>query len=169
MQISTETVHSEEEIRMAQMSFTDVEPAMEMVQLADYMLKNYNWMVKEVERLSSVLADAGEGAVGATDVNSGIRAQYKNSDKVGGEVVRRDRKWQRLMEMQEKVTKFERAMETIDDLRDKTMMEYMLEGKTVTLIADAVLEISRRQAQEVKRRLVRKLAWGMLDHSPEAA
>jgi hypothetical protein len=103
-----------------QLTFVDVEPAMEMVQLAEEMLKNYCWMINEVVRLKECLQDAGEGTVASYgDPNAGIRAMYKNSDKTGREVARRDRKWQRYEQMKKKIELFDAAMETITDYRKK--------------------------------------------------
>lgn len=145
-----------------QLTFVQVEPAMEMVQMAEDMLKNYGWMSKEVERLTVELRSAGEGMGASDDPNANIRAQGTNSDKTGNEVVRRDRSWKRLEKMRKKVGLFEAAMETISDEQELTMLDYLLDGETVTKIA-CRLEVSRQRAHEVKRKLVRKLAWAMYD------
>lgn len=148
---------------MAQLTFTQVEPAMEMVQLAEEMLKDYRWMPQEIARLRDELSDAGIGMTGASaDENSGIRAQYKNSDKVGNEVVRRDRRWKRLQEMERKGKLFEAAMETIGDLKHQTMLDYLLDGTTITDIARKMGK-SRTWAHREKDKIVRKLAWAMFE------
>ncbi|WP_157729541.1 hypothetical protein [Tumebacillus algifaecis] len=149
---------------MAQLSFVQVEPAMEMVQLAEKMLKDYARMKKQIKILRGDLASIGDGVVGAAgDVNSSIRAQYKNSDKVGGEAVRRDKKRHRLALMERNCAQFEAAMAAVTDWQQDTMLEWLLDGETVTKIAYR-LDLSRRQATSIKRNLVDKLAWAMQDH-----
>jgi hypothetical protein len=132
-----------------QLTFVDVEPAMEMVQMAEEMLKNYGWMIKEVVRLKECLQDAGEGTVASYgDSNAGIRAQYKNRDKTGSEVTRRDRKWQRYEQMKKKISLLDAAMATIIDDQELLVLDLLIEGKTMLMVA-AVMEVSRQRAHRV--------------------
>lgn len=152
---------------MAQLTFTQVEPAMKMVQLAEEMLKDYRWMPDEIKRVRADLEKDVDGFNGASDDdNAGIRAQYKNSDKVGNLVAKRERRWNRLQEMERKVMMFEHAVGTITDVKHATMLDYLLDGTAITHVAGKMKK-SRTWAHREKDKLVRKLAWAMYEKDPD--
>lgn len=151
-----------------QLTFGLAEPAMEMVQLAESMLRDHHWMSKRVNELRVDLGDAGQGMGASGDENSGIRAQYMNSDKVGNEVVRRDRSHRQLKEMSWKVDLFyagvkkveEDLMAAVNKDRELTVLDMLVNGDSVTAIA-VVIKKSRRHTQDLKALLIRKVAWAM--------
>lgn len=148
---------------MVQLTFAGMELAMEAIQKAEETIKDYLFMTKEIVRLRGMLEDAGEGTVVAySDPNAGIRAYGKNSDKTGGEVVRRDRHWQRLNRLQKRVAQVEAFLDGLTNDKEIAMMELLLEGEYVKSIATE-MGISRQRAHEIKNLLVRKLAWVLFE------
>lgn len=143
-----------------QLTWTDLEPAMEYVQRTEEELRDYYFMQREIERLKSYLQDAGEGTVGSYEENAGIRAIGKNSDKTFNEVARRERKWKRLKKLESIVERIDRAAEKITDEKEVAVLEALMDGERNNVIARH-LGVSRERYYEIKRNVIKKMAWLM--------
>lgn len=152
-----------------QLAFTDLEPAIEIVQKTEEDLRGYHWMVKEVDRLSKKL-DLATQSIGPIEnlvAQWGIDAVMPRGkgQKIASKSIadeRYERQWQRLEKLKQKVQKIEKAVERITDEKERTVLECMLDGERMNMIARHV-GISRQYLNETKRLLVKKLAWELYE------
>jgi hypothetical protein len=142
-----------------QLAIFDLEPAMEIVQKVEEDLKDYHWMVREIKRLYEALNDAGEKLVAQYGIESAMpKAKGGNSNPVEREASRRSREWQRLEKLQKKVMSIDAAVIKIEDDKERTVLECMLDGERMNMISKHV-GVSRQRLNEIKRDLVKRLAW----------
>ncbi|MFD1423407.1 hypothetical protein ACFQ4J_06580 [Laceyella tengchongensis] len=136
-----------------------LEPALEILQRVEEDLKDYHWMVKEVERLQSRLQTAGQGITSIYGVESSLpKPTGKHNDPVSREVERRVRQAERLMKLKDKVKRIEQAAEKIEDEKERTVLECILDGERMGTIAHHV-GLSRQKLNEIKREILKKMAW----------
>lgn len=152
-----------------QLAFTDLEPALEILQRTEEDLKDYRFMLVEISRIKSYLEDAGEGTVGQYGIDaSQPKGHGMNTDKTHAEVVRRERKWKRLAKLEETVERIHRAAETITDEKERLVLEALLDGERNNVIAKQ-LGVSRQRYYEIKRAVIIKMAWAMYGDDGKAA
>jgi hypothetical protein len=148
-----------------QLAFTDLEPAIEIVQKTEEDLHSYHWMLREIERLKKELNEA----IQAFGPSSRLTAVY--GDEAGmpkGQGLRLstmsisekrfDRQWQRLKKLELKVEKINQAADQITDDKERTVLECILDGVRMNMVARHV-GISRTRLNEIKRLIVKKMAW----------
>ncbi|MED4583861.1 hypothetical protein P9578_13835 [Brevibacillus choshinensis] len=146
--------------RMA-VSFTEVEPALELVQRTEEEIRDYNYMQLELIRIQRFLRDLGEGMVGQYGLEAGLpKALGGHGDKTHAEVARRERKWKRLQNLQDKIMRIDEAVETIPDEQERLILEALLDGDKNNQIAKEI-GVSRQRYYEIKRSAVMKMAWAM--------
>lgn len=146
-----------------QFAFTDLEPAKEWVQLVEKDLKSYHWKKKEVERLKLELSHIGTNMVAQSGIESSLpKPTGINSNPVHYEVQRRERLWKTLNRHAPTVDRVERAMKSIIDEKELTILELILEGKQSNEIAKR-LGISRQTFYEIKNKVIKTLAWAIHD------
>lgn len=151
-----------------QLSFVDMEPAMEWLHRTEEELRDYHFMLREIDRLQGYLEDAGEGTVGAYGIDaSQPKGKGKNGDKTHAEVVRRERKWKRLAKLQEAVERIDRAAERISDEKEKTVLDAIMDGEKNNFIARQI-GVSRQRYYEIKRSVIIKMAWLMYGNDEAA-
>ncbi|MGF9909398.1 hypothetical protein [Brevibacillus porteri] len=144
-----------------QIAFVDLEPAMEWLQRTEEELRDYHFMLREIDRLQGYLEDAGEGTVGAYGIDaSQPKGKGKNGDKTHAEVVRRERKWKRLSKLQETVKRIDQAVEGITDEKEKTVLDAIMDGEKNNFIARQI-GVSRQRYYEIKRSVIIKMVWLM--------
>jgi hypothetical protein len=144
-----------------QLAFTDLEPALEILQRTEEDLKDYRFILVEISRIKSYLEDAGEGTVGQYGIEAGQpRGKGATGDKTHAEVVRRERKWKRLAKLEENVERIHRAAETITDEKERCVLEALLDGVRNNVIAKQ-LGVSRQRYYEIKRAVIIKMAWAL--------
>lgn len=148
-----------------QLALFDLEPALEVVQKVDEDLKNYHWMVKEIDRLVGYLNSVLTGGVGG---GGGLTAQYgieatlpKGKGLKLSELKIPEEKFEkqvrRLQRLKQKVRSIDAAAEKITDEKERTVLECILEGERMNMIAIRV-GISRQRLNEIKREIVKRLA-----------
>jgi hypothetical protein len=148
-----------------QLAFTDLEPAIEIVQKTEEDLHSYHWMFREIERLKKELNDA----IKTLGPSSRLTAIY--GDEAGmpqGQGLklstmsiseqRFDRQWRRLKKLEQKVEKINQASDQITDDKERTVLECILDGIRMNMVARHV-GISRQRLNEIKRLIVKKMAW----------
>lgn len=140
------------------MFLLSIEPAIEIVQKVEEELKDYHWMLKEINRLRNYLEEAGEDLSTRYGVENSLpKSKGKVTDKTNWEVQRRERQWNRLILLEQKVKKIDDAVEKITDDRERTVIECILDGERMNIIAKHV-GVSRQLLHEIKRKLVKKIA-----------
>lgn len=149
-----------------QLALFDLEPAIEIVQKVEEELKDYHWLTREVDRLQQYLNNAIriEGYGGGSGVSQyGIEASlpkgngYKPSYLTIPEE-KFEREVGRLKKLEEKVRRIDAAASKIEDEKERTVLECILDGVRMNMIAKHV-GVSRQRLNEIKRSLVKRLAW----------
>lgn len=146
-----------------QMSFTDIEPAVELVQLVIGDLRDYHWKKREVDRLTLELSHIGSNTVAQSGPESSLpKPKGITSDPVQKEVIRRDPRWKSLNRHIPTVKRIENGMKRITDDKELTILEMILEGKRKKEIAKR-LGISRQTYNELQNKIIQTLAWAIHD------
>lgn len=144
-----------------QLALTDLEPAMEWLQRTEEEIRDYSFTIREINRLKTYLEDAGEGTVAAYGIDaSQPKGKGSTGDKTHQEVAKRERYWKRLKSLEESVQRVERAMETIKHEKERAVLDCMIDGVRMNMIARHV-GVSRSYLNDLKRDLIRKMAWAM--------
>jgi DNA-binding CsgD family transcriptional regulator len=148
-----------------QLAFFDLEPAMEIVQKVEEDLKDYHWMIREINRLEDSIwrKEQLQGSSG-----SSLTAQYgleATMPKAQGarlltdlEVEEIEKMVKRKQKLEDRVYRIQQASTKITDEKERTVLDCMLDGMRMKAIARHV-GISRTRLNEIKRDLVPKLAW----------
>lgn len=140
---------------------SDPEPALDIVQKTEDEIRDYNYMLIEVDRIQRYLREAGEGMVGQYGIEAALpKGKGVTGDKTHAEVARRERKWKRLQNLQEKIERINRAVETIPGEQERLIVEALLDGDKNNLIAKEI-GVSRQRYYEIKRSAVLKMARAM--------
>jgi hypothetical protein len=145
-----------------QVAFMDLEPAMEIVQKTEEDLRDYHWVVKEIERLQKYLDNSNKdlGPSKRLTAQYGVEAAMPKAQGVKPSVTdeRYERQWRRLEKLKEKVHKINVAAEQIVDDKERTVLECILDGERMNMVARHV-GVSRQRLNEIKRLIVKKMAW----------
>ena len=116
-------------------------------------LRDYHWMVREIARLRDMLSDAGERVVRNYEGLDMPKPQGRRTDPVSLEASRRERLWRKLQNYEQKVKFVQERMDVIEDEREKTVLDCLLDGMSLRSIAEH-LGLSRRHVQNIKERIV---------------
>ncbi|MED1780791.1 hypothetical protein P4V43_03020 [Brevibacillus fortis] len=136
-------------------------PIVDFLQKAEEEIRDYNYMQIEIVRIQRFLREAGEGMVSQYGMDAGMpKGKGTNGDKTHAEVVRRERKWKRLQNLQDKIERINNAVETIPGEQERLVVEALLDGDKNNLIAKEI-GVSRQRYYEIKRSAVMKMAWAM--------
>lgn len=148
-------------IKNGQVSFSDLEPALEIVQKTEEDLRSYHWMIKEIARLKKEL----DKAIKYIGPNSPLVALY--GDEAGLPKARGakptailsiseekyERQFKRWQSLEEKVRKINRVVAIIEEEKERTVLECILDGERMNIIARHV-GVSRTRLNEIKRKIV---------------
>jgi hypothetical protein len=121
-------------------------------------LKDYPWMLREIERLRGLLEQVGAGMTGVYGLNAAMpKGKGGHADTVHREANKREKHWSRLKQLEAKVTRLDAAAERVQDNRKRTVLACLMEGQRMNQIARHI-GVSRQRLHEMKRELVRTLA-----------
>jgi len=123
----------------------------------EQILRDYNWMMKEIARLRGYLEDAGEGNSRTYEEMSMPRGKGGTSDPVFQEAARREKKWKRLERLEKKVRFVQDRIDNIEDERERATLDCMLDGMNIPEIARH-FGISERYVYTMRDRIVSKMA-----------
>jgi hypothetical protein len=148
-----------------QLAFTDLEPAIEIVQKTEEDLHSYHWMLREIERLKKELNEAIQ-ALGPSSRLTAVYGDEAGMPKGQGLKLstmsisekRFERQWQRFKKLEQKVERINQAADQITDDKERTVLECILDGVRMNMVARHV-GISRTRLNEIKRLIVKKMAW----------
>ncbi|MFC8686338.1 hypothetical protein [Brevibacillus porteri] len=110
-------------------------PDSEWIQRTNDELRDYHFMLSEIERLQGILKDENKAIVRAS----------------------KERKQKRLRKLQETVKRIEHAANTITDEREKTVLDSIMDGEKNNIIARQI-GVSRQRYYEIKRSVINKMA-----------
>lgn len=122
-------------------------------------LKDYHWMIKEINRQRKLLnEDIGTRLVAPSGIESSLpKAQGTVSDPVAQEVIRRDKKSSWIVKLEKKVLFIQERLPAIKDPREATVLECMLDGMTISAISQH-MGLSRRHIYNIKESIVDKIS-----------
>ncbi|MGF9907912.1 hypothetical protein [Brevibacillus porteri] len=143
------------------LSYKNLEPAMEWIQRTEDEIRDYSFSLREIDRIKGYLKSAGEGTVGAYGIEASLpRGKGVTSDKTNREVMKRERRWKRLKKLEESIQRVDRAAETITNDKERAVLECIMDGVRMNMIARHV-GVSRTRLNEIKRELIKKMARAM--------
>jgi len=119
----------------------------------EQILRDYHWMIREIERLRNLLGDAGERVVRNYETLDMPKPQGGKTDPVAIEAARRERSWKKLRTYEQKVMFVQERIDIIQDERERTVLDCMLDGMSMRAIANH-MGLSRRHVQNLKDNIV---------------
>lgn len=134
-------------------------------------LRDYHWMPKEVDRIQSTLNEVDTSVTAAYGVEASLpKPKGQTSDKVGNEVVRRDKQHRYLVKIKNKMRAVEQMIDHIEDDRDKAVLFCLLDGMSQTQIS-LHLGLSESRVSKIKNNLVEQIYMGLkeITESEESA
>ncbi|AYK09259.1 hypothetical protein [Brevibacillus laterosporus] len=144
-----------------QLAFTDLEPALEILQRTEEEIRDYKYMQVEIIRIQRYLKDAGDGTVAQYGIEAAMpKGKGITGDKTHAEVARRERKWKRLKKLQETIERIHLAAETIKNEQERLVLEALLDGERNNMIAKEI-GVSRQRYYEIKRSVITSMTWKM--------
>ncbi|WP_236841087.1 hypothetical protein [Brevibacillus formosus] len=151
--------------RSGQLAYINLEPALEVVQKVEEAIKDYHWMVKEVERLrkeidkaissnpsiqEKLVATYGDAA--GMPSGKGLRLSTFTIPEE-----RYEKRIERMKSLEEKVRQINDFANNLEDNKYRTVLECMMDGMRMNSIARHV-GVSRQRLNEIKRDIVNRLA-----------
>jgi|SRR5690625_3119791 len=116
-------------------------------------LRDYHWLVKEIERIKSELnitESVGVASYSDEPRGSGV------SNPIESEVIRREKKYDRMKKYLSRVDFINEKATNITDEREKVILDCILDGMRMSAIANH-LNISRHTANQIRDMIVVKL------------
>jgi hypothetical protein len=102
----------------------------------EQILKDYHWMINSIKILRDSMKDAGEGLTAQYGVEASLpKPKGVTGDPIYREVVRREKRWKKVAEYEEKVKIIQDRMIAITDDREIEVLHWLLEGKSYRWIA----------------------------------
>lgn len=121
-------------------------------------LKNYFWMVKEIQRIDYELSKTDFTGTAQYGIEATLpKAQGIVGKALENEILRRSKKSERLMDYIEKVNYINEHMGNITDEKEKVILDCLLDGMSLTAISKH-LGMSRKQVTEIRDDIVDKLS-----------
>lgn len=148
-----------------QLAWFDLEPAMEYVEKTWEDLTGYHWMVKEIKRIRerldkvTMVAPEGSSLVAQYGIESVLpKGKGKKVAYLSISEERYEKELQRMKRLEAKVKRIEEAVEKITDEKERAVLSCILDGERMNFIARHV-GISRQYLNEIRRKLIKKMAW----------
>ncbi len=156
---------AQEEEHQEQIAWIDLEPAMEYIEKTWEDLTAYHWMIKEIERLKrdldkvTITAPEGSALVAQYGIEATLpKGKGKKVAYLSVSEERYEKKLQRMKHLEEKVRRIQEAADKITCEKERAVIECILDGERMNFIARHV-GISRQYLNEIRRKLIKKMAW----------
>jgi DNA-binding CsgD family transcriptional regulator len=120
-------------------------------------LNDYHWMMNSIKLLRDAMTGAGERVVRQYGPDSDMpKAQGGSSDPVYQEFLRREKRWSRIREYEDKVLLIQERMHIIKDQRETEVLHWLLEGKSFRWIG-LHMGLSHSHIGRIREEIVTKL------------
>lgn len=94
-------------------------------------LSSYHWMINSIKILRDSMKDAGEGLTAQYGDEAALpKPKGVTGDPIYREVVRREKRWKKVAEYEEKVGIIQDRMAAITNEREIEVLHWLLEGKS---------------------------------------
>ena len=121
-------------------------------------LKDYFWMLREIQRLDRELAKTDFRGTAQYGIEATLpHAQGIVGKAIENEVIRRSRKSDNMVEFAKKVNFINERLHKVTDEKEKVVLDCMLDGMNLRAIAHH-LRISRKQVHILRDTIVNRLA-----------
>lgn len=123
----------------------------------EQVLRDYNWMIKEIKRQRSLMGYDGGNLVAQGGIESTMpKAQGGTSDPVALEVIRREKASKWVIKLEDKVLYIQKRIPVITDEREKAVLECMLDGLSMMAITKH-MGLSRTHIYRIKDSVIDKM------------
>jgi DNA-directed RNA polymerase specialized sigma subunit len=121
-------------------------------------LKNYFWMLREIQRIDRELNKTDFTGVAQYGIEATLpHAVGIVSQAIENEVIRRERKSERLYKYIEEVNFINERIHNITDEKQKVILDCLLDGLSLTAISKHLV-MSRQQVTDIRDNIVERLA-----------
>ena len=128
------------------MNYNDIEQA----------LRNYYWMVNQVERLERDLSNIEISIVPPYGLESSMPKANQISDKVGKTVIKRDEESRHLKKLKAKIGFIDNGLKMIENDLEKSVMLCIMDGLSQFQISQH-FKISEGKVSSIKSHIVKKM------------
>ena len=128
------------------MNYNDIEQA----------LRNYYWMVNQVERLERELSNIEISIVPPYGLEASMPKANQISDKVGKTVIKRDEESRHLKKLKSKIAFIDSGLKMIENDLEKSVMLCIMDGLSQFQISQH-FKISEGKVRSIKSHIVREM------------
>jgi len=128
------------------MNYNDIEQA----------LRNYYWMVNQVERLERELSNIEISIIPPYGLEASMPKANQISDKVGKTVIKRDEESRHLKKLKAKIALIDSGLKMIENDLEKSVMLCMMDGLSQFQISQH-FKISEGKVSSIKSHIVKKM------------
>lgn len=159
-----------------QLALFDIEPALEVIQMVEEDLSNYKWMINEINRIKKYLNSVTTSGdlMGSSGVAQyGIEASLPKGKglKLAGITIpleKYEKTLKRLQKYESKVKQLDDVTEKLHDEKQRMVLICILEGEKMKDIAIS-LKVSRQRLNEIRREIVKRIAWELYEEELKGA
>ncbi len=119
-------------------------------------LRDYHWMIKEIQRLREELNTTNAKVTASYGIEATLPKGSGTSDPTGREVIQRERRYNTLKRFEEKVRFVERHSTCMSSDMELTVLNCMLDGLSVVAISQH-LGFSERKIYSIKDCIVKQM------------
>lgn len=123
-------------------------------------LKDYHWMINSIRIMRESLKDAGEGLTAQYGIEAVMpKAKGTTGDPIYREYLRREKRWKKIREYEEKIIAIQSLFHRVHDERESEILYWLLEGKSYRWIAEH-MGLSSSHVRRLRESLINRLANG---------
>lgn len=121
-------------------------------------LRDYRWMINEIQRQRKLLEDAGENITAQYGIEASLpKGKGQHSDPIFREVVRRVKKSRWVENLERKILFIQSRVDRITDERERAVLECILDGMSMKAISRH-MGLSVRHIQRIKNSIVEQMS-----------
>lgn len=121
-------------------------------------LKDYHWMLNSIKIMRKSLDDVSEGLTSQYGLEASMpKAQGVSGDPVFREYIRREKRFKRIHEYEQKIKAIQNRMYLIENEREIEVLHWLLEGKSYRWIARH-MGLSFSHIRRIRGRIIDKMS-----------